>query len=164
MNSRSFAYYNAEISNWAVEGGAYEIKVGASSQDIRLSAKVEVSGDEEENKIAYLEAAAPVYFNLPQSSLEVSDKEFEALYGRELPPSERIPGSPFTLNSSMEEIQCTRTGQQVLGMLQAQMAQMFGGDDNEDGDNDIAMMSQGQLGTDQLNEMICLMNEELKNR
>ena len=80
----------------------------------------------------------------------------------------------------MEEIQCTRTGQQVLGMLQAQMAQMFGGDDNEDGDNDIAkmmeamvmdmplrnliMMSQGQLGTDQLNEMICLMNEELKNR
>ena len=180
LNSRSFAYYNAEISNWAVEDGAYEIKVGASSQDIRLSAKVEVSGDEEENKIAYLEAVAPVYFNLPQGSLEVSDKEFEALYGRELPPSERIPGSPFTLNSSMEEIQCTRTGQQVLGMLQAQMAQMFGGDDNEDGDNDIAkmmeamvmdmplrnliMMSQGQLGTDQLNEMICLMNEELKNQ
>lgn len=178
LNERSFAYYNAEINNWSVEGGAYEIKVGASSRDIRLSVSVEVEGDGAEEKLSSLKETAPVYFNLPKEGLKVSAKEFKALYGRELPPSERVPGEPFTLNSSMGEIQCTQTGQQVLGMLQAQVAQMFGGSSEEEGSNDIAMMfeamimdmplrnlimmSQGQVGTDQLNGMIYMMNEELK--
>lgn len=177
LNSRSFAYYNTEICNWAVEGGVYEIKVGASSKDIRLSATVEVAGDGAEEKLAYLKEAAPVYFNLTDSTLEVSEKEFEALYGRELPPSERVPGTPFTLNSTMGEIQCTQTGQQVLGMLQGQMAQMFGGDG--EGSNDIAkmmeamlmdmplrnliMLGNGQVNAEQLNGMIYMMNEEQKN-
>lgn len=178
LNSRSFAYYNAAISNWAVEEGAYEVKIGASSRDIRLSSSVEIQGDGAEAKLAYLKESAPVYFNLPQGSLEVSEKEFEALYGRELPPSERVPGTPFTIDSSMGEIQCTQAGQQILEMLQSQMAEMFGGDG--EGSNDIAkmmeamlmdmplrnliMMSQGQVGADQLNGMVYMINQELKNQ
>ncbi|MEG2017512.1 MAG: glycoside hydrolase family 3 C-terminal domain-containing protein [Clostridium sp.] len=176
LNKRSFAYYNVEINNWAIEGGAYEIKIGASSRDLRLSVVVDVLGDGEEAKLSYQREVAPRYFNLTNSTLEVDEKEFEAVYGRELPPSEMVPGSLFNLNSSMGEIQSTQVGQQVLGMLQGQMAQMFGGE----GDNEIAkmmeamvmdmplrnliMMSQGQMGVDQLNGMIYMMNEEVSNK
>ena len=37
---RAFSYYNTDIQDWYAEGGAYEIRVGASSRDIRLTAEV----------------------------------------------------------------------------------------------------------------------------
>lgn len=37
---RAFSYYNTDIHDWYAEGGAYEIRIGASSRDIRLTAKV----------------------------------------------------------------------------------------------------------------------------
>lgn len=39
---RAFSYYSTEIHDWYAEGGAYEIRVGASSRDIRLTAVVEL--------------------------------------------------------------------------------------------------------------------------
>ncbi len=39
---RAFAYYETKIRGWHVEGGDYEIRVGASSRDIRLTARVTV--------------------------------------------------------------------------------------------------------------------------
>jgi len=42
LDKRAFAYYNVDIKDWYVESGNYGIEVGASSRDIRLSAKVEV--------------------------------------------------------------------------------------------------------------------------
>jgi len=40
------AYYNTLAAQWTVEGGDYEVSVGASSRDIRQSATVTVAGDE----------------------------------------------------------------------------------------------------------------------
>ncbi len=40
------AYYDVRVEGWVVEGGTYVVEVGASSRDIRLTAQVEVSGDE----------------------------------------------------------------------------------------------------------------------
>ncbi len=40
LDSRAFAYYNTDTASWAVESGAYEIKLGASSRDIRLSTTI----------------------------------------------------------------------------------------------------------------------------
>jgi len=42
LNKRSFAYYNTKINDWYVEDGIYEILIGASSADIRLSKQVAV--------------------------------------------------------------------------------------------------------------------------
>lgn len=42
LDKRSFAYYNVDISDWHAESGTYEILVGASSNDIRLTASVSV--------------------------------------------------------------------------------------------------------------------------
>ena len=40
LNKRSFAWYNESISDWYCASGEYELFVGASSRDIRLSAKL----------------------------------------------------------------------------------------------------------------------------
>lgn len=45
LDSRSFAYWEESIHDWYVEGGEYEIRVGASCRDIRMSARLEVSAN-----------------------------------------------------------------------------------------------------------------------
>ena len=43
LNKRSFAFYDVDKKDWRVEDGVYEILVGASSRDIRLSKEIHVS-------------------------------------------------------------------------------------------------------------------------
>lgn len=42
LNKRSFAYYSPEEREWVVENGEYTIAAASSSQDIRLTKKVEI--------------------------------------------------------------------------------------------------------------------------
>ncbi|KHT65471.1 glycosyl hydrolase family 3 [Photobacterium gaetbulicola] len=43
LDKRSFAFYDAALDDWRVQSGEFVVKVGASSQDIRLQACVEVN-------------------------------------------------------------------------------------------------------------------------
>ena len=43
LEPRAFAVYETLISDWHVESGAYEVRVGSSSRDIRLSAIVKIN-------------------------------------------------------------------------------------------------------------------------
>ena len=40
------AYWDVRVDRWVIEGGTYEVQVGASSRDIRSSSTVVVDGDE----------------------------------------------------------------------------------------------------------------------
>lgn len=42
LNHRSFAWYNTDLKDWYAASGKYEILIGASSRDIRLSETVEM--------------------------------------------------------------------------------------------------------------------------
>ena len=42
LNPRAFAYYESAIRDWYVEGGAYEIRIGASSRDVRAAKTIEI--------------------------------------------------------------------------------------------------------------------------
>lgn len=44
LDSRAFAYYETAINDWFVEYGAFDIMIGASSRDIRLTDTVYVNG------------------------------------------------------------------------------------------------------------------------
>ena len=52
LDDKAFRYWNTKTDSWEVEGGSYEIRVGASSADIRLTAVVEVAGTEAPNPYA----------------------------------------------------------------------------------------------------------------
>lgn len=43
LDKRSFAFWNTDINEWYAPSGTYEIKVGASSRDIRLTTEVDVT-------------------------------------------------------------------------------------------------------------------------
>ena len=46
LNRRSFAYYDVQSAAWLVENGPAEIRIGASSRDIRLSQTIRAAGEE----------------------------------------------------------------------------------------------------------------------
>lgn len=43
LDKRAFAYYHTELHDWYVETGEYELRIGASSRDIRLKQTIEVT-------------------------------------------------------------------------------------------------------------------------
>lgn len=48
LNARSFAYYNTALEKWHIDNGKFEILIGASSRDIRLTSKIEIDLPKEE--------------------------------------------------------------------------------------------------------------------
>lgn len=46
IDRADLAYWDTRIDRWVVEGGEYEIRVGASSRDLRAAVRVTVRGDE----------------------------------------------------------------------------------------------------------------------
>ena len=46
LDKRSFAWYNTELHDWYAASGKYEILIGASSRDIRLSETIELSSSQ----------------------------------------------------------------------------------------------------------------------
>ena len=45
LSKRAFAFYNVELQDWQVETGLFDIMVGASSRDIRLTKAVNIISD-----------------------------------------------------------------------------------------------------------------------
>ena len=46
LDKRSFAWYNTQLQDWYAASGKYEILIGASSRDIRLSETIELSSSQ----------------------------------------------------------------------------------------------------------------------
>ena len=44
LDDRDFAYYNTSLGKWCVENGRYDIMIGSSSRDIRLSVSIMIDG------------------------------------------------------------------------------------------------------------------------
>lgn len=81
LDDKAFRYRNTRTDSWEVEGGTYELRVGASSADIRLTAAVEVIGTDALNP--YAGKALPHYQSGKVQT--VPDAEWETLLGRPIP-------------------------------------------------------------------------------
>jgi len=122
LASQDLAFYNSDISSWQVENGEYEIRIGASSRDIRLTGSIEIVGDNSSN-IPNMRSLTPGYFNL-ENGIDISDTEFEALLGRPIPPRNRTKESPHTINSTISDIQDKWVGRMLLKYVQKQIDAM----------------------------------------
>ena len=81
LDDKAFRYWNVATDRWEVEGGSYQLLVGASSADIRLRAAVTVDGTGAPDPYAGL--TLPHYMTGNVTS--VPDEEFAALLGRPIP-------------------------------------------------------------------------------
>ena len=81
LDDKAFRYWNVVTDRWEVEGGSYQLLVGASSADIRLSAAVTVAGTGAPDPYA---GKALEHYRTAQVQ-SVPDAEFEALLGRPIP-------------------------------------------------------------------------------
>ena len=101
------AFYAIEAGNWAIESGEYEIRIGASSLDIRLRHTVLLDGGTD----VIDEALRRPTFT--QGRLTVDDDTFTAMLGKPIPPADPI--RPFHLNSTLAEISTTWLGASPSG-------------------------------------------------
>lgn len=99
MNDRSFAVWSIAENAWVIEPGEYEIRIGASSRDIRLITTVCKAGEKVKNPYEG-EAFAPYYSSIVQN---VGDDSFAALLGRQIPTTEWDRNAPIGFNDPISQ-------------------------------------------------------------
>lgn len=93
LDDKAFRYWNVETNRWEIEGGTYQLLVGASCEDIRLQADVTVTGTGAPNP--YRTLALPTYAS--GQIQNVSDTEFETLLGHPIPENKVAIDRTLTL-------------------------------------------------------------------
>ena len=81
LDDKAFRYWNVATDRWEVEGGSYQLLVGASSVDIRLTAAVTVAGTGAPDPYAGKNLE---HYRTAQVQ-NVPNAEFEALLGHAIP-------------------------------------------------------------------------------
>lgn len=103
FNERTFAFYDVESNAWQTEAGEYAVSVGASSEDIRLTANVALEGIEPAPRLAKFPSYAKGEIKA------VGDEEYFALLGRRI---ERDTGKkkrlPVTENTTVGDLRYAR--------------------------------------------------------
>ncbi len=126
---RAFAYYNTDLQDWHVESGDFEILVGASSRDIRLSEVVTIESTQPAAPLVEREKLAD-YYDLSKGALFGSG-DFEALLGRSLPGNTISKGEPYTINTPISDMQDSLIGRLLGGYMKRQVNTMIEGLDED---------------------------------
>lgn len=130
LNQRSFAYYNVEIEDWHVEEGEYELRIGASSRDIRLVDTVSVESSHPQVEVPAFRKTAFSYYNLNEKEFAPCGEHFRALWEKPL-PKQKTPRL-FNENSTLEDLQETQIGRVLVKAGKGQLQKMLQIEDETD--------------------------------
>ncbi|MFY0528875.1 glycoside hydrolase family 3 C-terminal domain-containing protein [Archangium gephyra] len=121
LDRRAFAVWDAAQGGWAVEPGAYEVRVGSSSRDVRARAQAELTSE-----------APPALRDVPAVYRDVrapggfSHEAFAALYGAPLPENTReVPGA-FTLNTPLMDMRASPVARFIHARMFAEASRVLG--------------------------------------
>ena len=81
LDDKAYRYWSTQTDRFEIDGGTYEIQIGASVEDIRLTQAVTVKGTD--TAVAQDASKLPSYFKGEITA--VSDAEFETLLGHPIP-------------------------------------------------------------------------------
>ena len=116
LDEKAFSFYNVLISDWHAESGKYGLLVGSSSQDIRLEGEVSVTTAKPDAPVPDYREAAPCYYDL-ENTTAVSDEEFTAVLGREIPDNSDFTKGNLTINSSVSQVAVSPFGKALYTIL-----------------------------------------------
>lgn len=125
LDRRAFAFYDCGQSAWILEDGQFEILVGASSRDIRLTATIDLEGE----KLAAItdeRADLAVYFN-PSQGKEFGRADFAALLRSPLPQQHSTQKGEYTLNTPVCELGGSAAGRLFIRIVESQIRKMIRG-------------------------------------
>ncbi len=102
----TFRYFNTATNSWEVEGGIYDIEIGASSENIVLSASLSMKGTAAE--IPYTKEMYPSYYSA--KVLDVNLNEFEQLLGASVPYPKWDKSKPLGYNDTLSQMAYAKGG------------------------------------------------------
>ena len=132
---RAFSYYCVELGDWYAEGGAYEIRIGASSRDIRLTGVVE------------LEAGRPVPVLV---TADTTFGDMRAIPGADQVLAPLLQGLAGMFGSMAEGEEGSGMGSAAAEMADAMLRYMPL--------HGLVGFSQGAFSVDQMNQIIAALN------
>lgn len=106
LDDRSFAVWSVLENDWVIEPGTYDILIGASSTDIRLSLSLEKCGEAVENPYAD-EIFRPYY---SADVFKIDKACFTALLGRRPPHRSWDRTKPLDMNDNIEQAEYLQRG------------------------------------------------------
>ena len=122
LDDKAFRYFNTKTDRFEIDGGKYNIMVGASAADIKLCAEVDVKGTQAPLPIEMTELPSYAAADI----MNVSDEEFTRLLGHP------IPDGSWTGNLRMNDaiaqlyyaksLKARLVGRIMQGMLNKSMA------------------------------------------
>jgi Beta-glucosidase-related glycosidases len=160
LGRRAFAIYDVTAAAWLVEAGEFEVRVGASSRDIRLRASVAVESTDR---------VTPAV--IPANAL-ATDNEFTALYGRPLPSP--APLLPLRTDSTIEELTLRPLGRPLYRAVRMIARATFSAEDEGGTDamldrligqmplRALVTYAEGRLSFDALDRLIRVLNLGLR--
>lgn len=101
----TFRYFNIATEKYEVEGGAYQLSIGASSEDVRLVGEVFKEGT---TAVLSDRETLPSYFS--GHVMDVSDEEFSTLLGRPVPVESWSVGQELRVNDPLSKMQYAKSG------------------------------------------------------
>lgn len=101
LNERSFSVFDVETDDFIVPEGSYKVMIGASVEDIKLEADVEVAGVEYNPDMTKEYAE---YFYQKGESFEISSAQFNKLYGKPFSSFNFTGPGQFTTANSLTQI------------------------------------------------------------
>lgn len=126
LDKRSFAYYSVKSKDWCVESGEYEILVGSSSRDIRLTKVINIASD---YKVLDYPTDKLKGYYIKDGQLDASDEAFTALYGSQLPTKIRPAKELYTWSSTINDMRGTLIGKIIYKKGMEEMKRQVPGDD-----------------------------------
>jgi len=126
LDSRSFAFYGTQTQSWIVPDGTYQISIGASSRDIRLTGEVIVHGTTVQDD----PSEQPSWYKDPRGKPTQAD--FERLLGHPIELLSKPRKGEYTLYSSLRDMQKSLVIKIMLKSIESTIAKDFGGVDYSD--------------------------------
>lgn len=165
LSKRAFAYFNVNINDWHVESGEFDILVGASSRDIRLSATVNVESTVDAVVPDYRQSA-PSYYSVDVQ--DIPDSEYEAILGHAIPVRQLDTTMKLTFANSLGDAKHTKWGGRINNLINKVMDMAFKPDDPNGGMikamaleipiKNFITMSMGVFSEDMANGLLLILN------
>lgn len=164
LDTTTFGYYNTLIKDRYSESGSYQIMVCSSSAICNLSADLYLNSPQKPQPD--LRKLAPSYYQLSQNVFKIERREFEALYGKNIPIGEIMAERPYSMNHTLEDISHTLIGTLMIKYAERMAGKVSKVEKEQEGMMEamikempfFAMAASGEVSENMLEGMIDLLN------